>query len=97
MEKIPDVTPGDILDEEFLEPFGISAHWLAGDIRIPTGRVNGILKGRTRITADSALRLSRYFGNSAEFWMGLQVGYDLRQERERLRTELGRIPRARTV
>lgn len=94
MEKIPNVTPGEILNEEFLKPMGITAYRLSQDTGMPATRVSQILKGRRRITADTALRLSRYFGNSAEFWMGIQDEYDLREEQERLQTELDKIPKA---
>lgn len=91
MERIPNVTPGEILQEEFLSPLGISAYRLAKDTGMPATRVSQILKGRRRITADTALRLSRYFGNSAEFWLGIQDEYDLREEKPRLHEELKHI------
>jgi addiction module HigA family antidote len=94
MERIPNVTPGEILNEEFLKPMGITAYRLSRDTEMPATRVSQILRGRRRITADTALRLSRYFGNSAEFWMGIQDEYDLREERERIEPELQRIPKA---
>ena len=94
MERIPNVTPGEILNEEFLKPMGITAYRLSQDTGMPATRVSQILKGRRRITADTALRLSRYFGNSAEFWMGVQNEYDLREERERLEPELAKIQKA---
>lgn len=93
MEKIPNVTPGEILKEEFLDPMGISAYRLAQDTLMPATRVSQIIKGNRRITADTALRLSAYFGNSAEFWMGIQDEYDLRDEQERLKEDLKKIPR----
>ena len=93
MDKIPNVTPGEILKEEFLEPMGISAYRLAQDTLMPATRVSQIIKGNRRITADTALRLSAYFGNSAEFWMGIQDEYDLRDEQERLKEDLKKIPR----
>ncbi len=93
MDKIPNVTPGEILKEEFLEPMGISAYRLAQDTGMPATRISQILKGNRRITADTALRLSAYFGNSAEFWMGIQDEYDLREEQERLKEDLKKIPR----
>lgn len=97
MERIPNVTPGEILGEEFLQPLGISAYRLAKDTGMPATRVSQILKGKRRITADTALRLSRYFGNSADFWMGIQDEYDLREEEDRLEEELKRIPRAKEL
>lgn len=96
MSRIPNVSPGEILKEEFLVPMRISAYRLAQDTGMPATRVSQILKGNRRITADTALRLSAYFGNSAEFWMGIQDEYDLRDEQERLKNELKRIPRAAT-
>ena len=80
MAKLKNIHPGEILSEEFLIPFEISAYKLAKDIGIPQTRVSEILKGNRRITADTALRLSKYFGNSAKFWLGLQSDYDLEEE-----------------
>lgn len=94
MEKIPIVTPGEILSEEFLKPMEISAYRLAKDTGMPATRISQILKGKRRITADTALRLSRYFGNSPDFWLGIQDEYDLRQEGDKLEEELEKIPRA---
>ena len=94
-ERLPNITPGEILQEEFLSPMGITAYRLAKDTGMPPTRVSQILKGRRRITADTALRLSRYFGNSAEFWLGIQDEYDLRDQEDELSEELARIPRAR--
>jgi antitoxin HigA-1 len=94
-ERLPNITPGEILQEEFLSPMGITAYRLAKDTGMPPTRVSQILKGRRRITADTALRLSRYFGNSAEFWLGIQDEYDLRDQEDELSAELARIPRAR--
>lgn len=94
MEKIPNVTPGEILREEFLNPLSITAYRLSRDTGMPATRVSEILKGRRRITADTALRLSAYFGNSADFWMGIQDEFDLREEKERIQSVLKKIPRA---
>ena len=94
MDRIPDVTPGEILSEEFLKPMNITAYRLAKDTNMPATRISEILKGRRRITADTALRLSAYFGNSAEFWLGVQDEYDLRVERAKIWEELKRIPEA---
>ena len=80
MAKLKNIHPGEVLSEEFLIPFTISAYKLAKDIGIPQTRVSEILKGNRRITADTALRLSKYFGNSAKFWLGLQDDYDLEEE-----------------
>lgn len=97
MTILPNVTPGEILHEEFLKPMQITAYRLARDTGMPATRISQILKGRRRITADTALRLSAYFGNSSEFWMGIQNEYDLRVEQERLEDELQKIPRVRTA
>jgi antitoxin HigA-1 len=80
MEKLNNIHPGEILSEEFLIPLKISAYKLSKDINIPQTRISEILKGRRRITADTALRLSNYFGNSAKFWLGLQDDYDIEEE-----------------
>ncbi len=81
MEKLENIHPGEILMEEFLKPMKISAYKLSKDIDIPQTRISQIVKGKRRITADTALRLSSYFGNSAKFWLGLQDDYDLEDER----------------
>ena len=80
MANLKNIHPGEVLSEEFLIPFGISAYKLAKDIGIPQTRVSQILKRNRRITADTALRLSKYFGNSAKFWLGLQDDFDLEEE-----------------
>jgi antitoxin HigA-1 len=77
MKKIAPVHPGEILNEEFLKPMGISQNKLGRDLRVSPRRVNEIVHGKRSITADTALRLSVYFGNSASFWLGLQMDYDL--------------------
>lgn len=83
MDKIELVHPGEMLLEEFIEPYGITQHRLAVAIGVPPRRINEIVHGNRRITADTALRLGRYFGTSAEFWMNLQSHYDLRRERRK--------------
>ncbi|MGR6087460.1 MAG: HigA family addiction module antitoxin [Arcticibacter sp.] len=80
MKRLKNIHPGEILLEEFLLPLEISAYRLSKDINIPQTRISEILKGNRRITADTALRLSQYFGNSAKFWLGLQDDYDLEEE-----------------
>ena len=80
MAKLKNIHPGEILSEEFLLPLNISAYRLAKDIGIPQTRISEIVKGNRRVSADTALRLSRYFGNSAKFWLGLQDDFDLEQE-----------------
>jgi len=80
MESIPfafSIHPGEILLTEFMEPLGLSAYRLAKELHISAPRVNDLVRGKRGITADTALRLSRYFGNSAQFWIGLQSGHDL--------------------
>lgn len=72
------IHPGEILREEFLKPMGISINRLARDIVVPPGRISEIVNGKRRITADTALRLARFFGTSPDVWLGLQVEYDLR-------------------
>src|ERR1700740_2870127 len=81
MAKLKNIHPGEILLEEFLLPFNISAYKLAKDIDIPQTRISEIVKGNRRITADTALRLSKYFGNSAKFWLGLQDDFDIEEEK----------------
>jgi len=76
-KKIPPVHPGEILKEEFLEAMGVSQYRLAKDINVPPRRINEIIHGKRAITADTALRLSRYFKMSALFWINLQAHYDL--------------------
>jgi len=80
MVRINNIHPGEVLLEEFLIPLDITAYRLSKDLGIPQTRVSEILKGRRRITADTALRLSKYFGNSPKFWLGLQAYYDLEEE-----------------
>jgi addiction module HigA family antidote len=80
MKKLKNIHPGEILLEEFLNPLEISAYRLSKDIGIPQTRVSEIIKGNRRISADTALRLSKYFGNSAKFWLGLQDDFDLEEE-----------------
>jgi addiction module HigA family antidote len=72
------IHPGEVLREEFLAPFGMTAHALAVALQVPPPRINDIVRERRAVSADTALRLARYFGTSAEFWMGLQADYDLR-------------------
>lgn len=80
MEKLRNIHPGEILMEEFLIPMGITAYKLSKDTEIPQTRISEIVKGNRRITADTALRLSTYFGNSAKFWLGIQADFDLEEE-----------------
>ncbi len=88
MNKFPPIHPGEILMEEFLEPLGITQYRLAMDIGVPPRRINEIVHGKRSITADTALRLSRYFGLSERFWLNLQARYDLEIEKDRLNGRL---------
>ncbi|WP_125718537.1 HigA family addiction module antitoxin [Flavobacterium ustbae] len=80
MEKLNNIHPGEILSEEFLIPLNITPYRLSKELKIPQTRISEIIKGNRRITADTALRLSQYFGNSAKFWLGLQDDYDIEEE-----------------
>jgi addiction module HigA family antidote len=91
MEKIRNIHPGEILLEEFLLPLKISAYRLSKEINIPQTRISEIVKGNRRITADTALRLSRYFGNSAKFWLGIQDDFDIEEEENQKKAELDAI------
>ena len=91
MEKLANIHPGEILNLEFLEPLEITAYRLSKDLNIPQTRISEIIKGNRRITADTALRLSKYFGNSAKFWLGLQDDFDIEQEKENKKDELNEI------
>ena len=91
MERLKNIHPGEIVNEEFLIPLGISAYRLAKETFIPQTRVSEIIKGNRRITADTSLRLSKFFGNSPRFWLGLQNDYDLEEEGMRKEEELNRI------
>lgn len=82
MERLKNIHPGEILMEEFLLPLNITAYRLSKDIDIPQTRISQILKGKRRITADTALRLSSYFGNSAKFWLGVQDDFDIEEEKK---------------
>jgi addiction module HigA family antidote len=82
------ITPGEILAEEFLKPMRLTQYRLAKDIGVPPRRINEIIKGQRAITADTALRLGRFFGMAPEFWLNLQSHYDLEQEQERLADRL---------
>lgn len=76
-KKLAPVHPGEILMEEFLKPMGLSQHRLAMSVHVPARRINEIVLRKRRVTADTALRLSRFFGTTAQFWLGLQADYDL--------------------
>ena len=97
MAKIPNITPGEILLEEFIKPFNITAYKLAKGTHIPATRISQILKGTRKITVDTALRFSRFFGNSPDFWLGIQNEYDLRKERFAIEDELETIHNVREL
>lgn len=88
--KSTPIHPGEVLQEEFLKPLGVSQYRLAKDISVPARRVNEIVLGKRSITADTALRLARYFGTTERFWLNLQTRYDLEVERDRLGARLKR-------
>ena len=85
---LANITPGEILEEDFLKPMGLSQYRVAKDISVPARRINEIVKGQRAITADTALRLGRYFKMSAQFWLNLQSQYDLEVTEERLGRKL---------
>ncbi len=90
VSRLSPIHPGEVLLEEFLKPLGISQYRLAGDIHVPPRRINEIVHGIRSITADTALRLARYFGTSAAFWMNLQARYDLEVQKDKLGGRLER-------
>ena len=89
-KKLPPVHPGEILSKEFLEPLGITQDRLARELSVPPRRINEIVRGSRAISADTALRLARYFGTSERFWLNLEARYDLEVEKERLGRRLDR-------
>ena len=91
MEKLPNIHPGEILNEEFLKPLGVSAYRLAKATFLPQTRISEILKGRRRITADTALRFAKFFGTSAKFWLGIQDDYDLEEGRLNSKNKIDEI------
>ena len=91
MATLKNIHPGEILKEEFLEPLEISAYRLSKETFIPQTRISEIIKGNRRITADTALRLSKYFGTTAKFWLGLQDDYDIEEEKMAKKDELDTI------
>jgi len=93
MKKLRNIHPGEVLQEEFLSPMSITAYRLSKETLLPQTRISEILKGNRRITADTALRLSIYFGTSAQFWLGLQDDYDIEEARIVAQKELKAIRR----
>ena len=92
-ERLPPVHPGEVLEHEFLIPMGLSVYRVAVDLGVPAPRINDIVLRKRAITADTALRLARYFGTSERFWLGLQMDYDLDVERDRISAQLLTLPR----
>jgi addiction module HigA family antidote len=91
MNRIPNIHPGEILSEDFLKPMGISAYRLSKGANIDQTRISEIIRGKRSITADTALRLARFFGNSPEFWLNLQAHYDLAQKKAEMEKDLKKI------
>src|SRR6266545_3112889 len=96
-KRLPPVHPGEVLAEEFLEPMGISQYRLAKDIAVPPRRINEIVHGTRAVSADTALRLARYFGTSERFWLNLQAQYDLDVESDRVGDRIEREIEPRAV
>jgi len=97
MKRLKNIHPGEILKEEFLEPLNISAYRLAKETHIDQTRISEIIHQKRRITADTALRLARFFGNSPQFWLGLQNDYDLEEEKTNKNAELNKIHQLKVV
>ncbi|MDQ7818035.1 MAG: HigA family addiction module antitoxin [Melioribacteraceae bacterium] len=91
MKTLANIHPGEVLSEEFLKPMNVTAYRLSKDLGIPQTRISAIIKGNRGITADTALRLSMYFGTSAKFWLGLQDDYDLEDIQRKMQKELKKI------
>jgi len=96
-DRLPPIHPGEILREEFLSPLGMSAHQLALALRVPATRINDIVNERRGITADTALRLSRYFGTTPKFWMNIQASWELEMAEDELGNEVRREVLPRTA
>jgi addiction module HigA family antidote len=97
VKKLPPITPGEILMEEFLEPLGICQSQLARDLNVPANRINQIINGKREITADTALRLGTYFGIEPEFWLNLQMRYTMKVVRERAGKQINREVKKRNL
>ncbi len=91
MDKLYNIHPGEILKEEFLAQYGITAYRLTKETKLPLTRITAILNNKRKISTDTALRLSAFFGNSVEFWVGIQNEFDIREERAKLSTEISTI------
>ena len=94
MKRLAPIHPGEVLNEDFLKPLGLTQYRLAKQLSVPPRRINEIVHGKRAITADTALRLARFFGTSERFWLNLQTGYDLEMERDRLGN---RLPKEVTI
>jgi addiction module HigA family antidote len=92
---LPPIHPGEILSEEFLKPLGMSMNQLAEELHVPANRITQVVQGRRGITGETALRLARYFGTSAEFWLGMQKDFDLQVARDQFEAEVARQVRPR--
>jgi addiction module HigA family antidote len=97
MKRIPPIHPGTILNEEFLKPLGVSQNRLGKDLGVSPRRINEIVLGKRAVTADTALRLARYFGNSPSFWLGLQMDYDLDVAEDELASRIKNEVRQRSA
>ena len=97
MTTLAPIHPGEVLMEEFIEPLGVTQHHVAVAVGVPPRRINEIVHGKRRITADTALRLARYFGTTDRFWLNLQTRYDLEVERDRLGPALEAITPLRSA
>jgi addiction module HigA family antidote len=93
MTKLANVHPGEILLEEFLQPMGLSQNKVAVEIGVPPRRINEIVHGKRAVSADTAVRLAKYFGTTEAFWLGLQADYDIEEDRKNLGKRLDRIRR----
>ena len=90
-DKITNIYPGEILEEEFLKPFNISAYRLAKETHLPPTRISEIVHNKRKITVDTAIRFSKYFGNTPDFWLGIQIEYDLREEKSKHKKDIDAI------
>lgn len=96
MKELRNIHPGEVLNEEFLKPLKLTAYKLSKDLNIPQTRISEIVKGRRRVTADTALRLSKYFGNTPKFWLGLQNDFDIEEGQIQIVEDLKSIEKIRT-
>jgi addiction module HigA family antidote len=97
MNKMRPVHPGEVLREEFLKPLGMSAHALALELKVPAPRINEIVRERRSVSPDTALRLARYFGTTAQFWLNLQTSYDLKMTERQVGSKITKEVHARLV